>query len=324
MGACGPAIAYPCRVIRRRALLVGLLAAALTAGASPAQAMTPPSSGWSPYDRPLTPDVLARELESVLFTVSCGGLTATGWSADAVDDTAGEWDSVLITTPEVGRACMTTTPIVVQGSTPFSAKGFNADRAAGLVLLSGDLPYIDWDFVPMPRVNQWVAIAARSASGVPLPMLERRITQVGDDTFTVDAPIEADYVGAPVVDNLGRSLGILNAPGAEITGSPQYCASLFICTDPARVWWDITAPSGVRKAKAVGGKRSVTVTWKAAASDGGAEVAYWYRVGTGDWEYAETFRVTVKARTGTLVSVTIGTVNAAGPGPMVTVAARAK
>ena len=288
--------------------------------------MTPSAGtpGWSPYERPSTPDVLAQELESVLFTVTCGGLTATGWSADVFDDTAGDWDSVVVTTPGVGRACLTTTPIVTQGSTPWTARGYNADGAAGLVQLLGDVPYIDWDFVPMPRVNQWVGIAARSASGAPLPMLERRITQVGDDTFTVDVPIDADYVGAPVIDNRGRSLGMLTAAGTLITGSPQYCDRLFYCTDPARVWWDITAPSGVRNAKAVGGKRSVVVTWKAAASDGGADVAYWYRVGTGDWAYADTFTVTVKARTGTRVSVTIGTVNAAGPGPMVTVSAKAK
>ncbi len=187
-----------------------------------------------------------------------------------------------------------------------------------------DRPAIDWDFVPMPRVDQWVAIDARDAAGEPLPMLSRRIVSVGDDTFAVDGPVGADYLGAPVVDNTARVLGVMTAAGVEVTGMPQVCSTLFACTDPSKVWWDISAPSQPRNVQVRGGKGKVTVSWKPAASDGGAEVAYWYRVGLGRWIYSDTFSVTVKARKGAEVTVSVQSVNAAGPGPMVTRTARVR
>ena len=155
-------------------------------------------------------------------------------------------------------------------------------------------------------------------------MLERRIITVGADTFTVDQPIDAAYLGAPVVDNMGRALGMVTSAGTEVTGAPQFCAHLFDCTDPSKVWWDITAPSAVTNPKAVGGKRTVTVTWQPVADDGGAEVAYWYRIGKGQWTFNDTFRVGVAAKPRARVSVTIVAINDAGPGPSTTVSAKAK
>ena len=283
----------------------------------------PPKDGWSPLDPPSMPEIFAREFQSVLYTVTCNGLTATGWSADGADDTAGPWDTTILTTSPVAIACFEAPgrAMALQGDDTLAIEPYNY---WGIVRGQGNQAYIDWDFVPMPRVGQWVGVGARSADGAPLPLLERRIVTVGADTFTVDQPIDAAYVGAPVVDNMGRALGMVTTAGIEVTGSPQFCAHLFACTDAGKVWWDITAPSAVTNAKAVGGKRTVTVTWQPVADDGGAEVGYWYRIGKGEWKFNDTFRVVVSAKPRTRVSITLLPINDAGPGPLTTVSARAK
>ena len=68
----------------------------------------------------------------------------------------------------------------------------------------------------------------------------------------------------------------------------------------------------------------ITVTWKPVASDGGDPVNYFSSVNGGPWTEASSFSVTVKARKGTTVTVSVQSVNAAGPGPTVTRSAKAK
>ena len=287
--------------------------------------MTP---GWSPIDPPADRAALAETLAEVTYAVSCGGVTATGWSADVYDDPAAGILSILVTTSAVSASC-TSNPAALrvrQGTLTLEARPWTYSPASGVgTLVSGvDLPYIDWDFVPTPRVGQWVGIAARGVTGESLPLLERRIATVGIDTFTLNAAVGEEYVGAPVVDNQGRALGTMTAAGAVVTGAPTFCGELFVCTDPTRVWWDITAPSEVTDVKAVAGRGFVTFTWKAAASDGGAPASYWYRVGTGPVTLADRFRVKVPARKGQRVTIAISTINEAGPGPTVTITARAR
>lgn len=312
----------------RRSLLAGLIAAALVAVASPALAMTPKAvtPGWSPLTPPSDLALYEASYPFVLYSIACGDMSATGWSADFADDTA--FATILVTTAPVARACLDApgSLVVRQGSEIVEARPWNADPAVGLGLVAvvPDSSAVDWDFVPTPRVGQWVGIDARAATGERLPMLQRRIVSVGEDTFTLDAPVGPEYVGAPVADNLARVLGTMTAPGAQVTGMPPVCATLFACTDPSKVWWDISAPSAPRNVRAVGGKGSVTATWKAVASTGGDEVAYWYRIDQGRWTYTEKFKVIVTARKGTKVTVSIQSVNKAGPGPIVTVSAKAK
>lgn len=313
----------------RRALAVTLLAAALVAASTPALArpasVTP---GWSPSDPPADPTALAAELAETTFAVSCGSATATGWSADVYDDSAVGVLSALVTTSTVSAACAANPSAlrVRQGEITLEARPWTYNTASGVgTLVSAvDLPYIDWDFVPAPRPRQWVGIAARGVDGAALPLLEARIVTVGTDTLTLDAAVDASYVGAPVVDNQGRALGMMTAAGTVVTGAPQFCNQLFVCTDPARVWWDITAPSAPRNVTASAGKGRVTVTWKPAASDGGAEADYRYSVNGGPWTEASRFSVTVKARKGVSVTVSVQAVNAAGWGPTVTRTARAR
>lgn len=320
----------------RRALLVGLLAASLVAVAGPAVATTPQSvspktvtPGWSPLDPPADRAALVAELAEVTYAVSCGGVTATGWSADVFDDTAPEsWKALLVTTSAVSGACASSpeAPVVRQGVLAFEARplGYGAAHGVGTIEVRQDRPYIDWDFVPTPRAGQWVGLAARGVDGGALPMLERRIATVGADNFTMDSPVDSAYVGAPVVDNRGRALGVMTAAGTAVTGAPVFCDELFDCTDPTRVWWDIAAPSAPRSVKASAGKGRVTVTWKPAASDGGAPATYFYSVDGGPWIEASRFAVTVKARKGVSVSVSVQGVNAAGWSPKVTRTARAR
>ncbi len=238
------------------------------------------------------------------------------------------WKAILVTTSAMSAACATTPAAlrVRQGALTIEARPFlsSTARGVGTIDLKPDLPYIDWDFVPKPRPDQWVGIAARGVDGEVLPMLERRITVVGTDSFTLNSPVDATYVGAPVVDNTGRGLGTVIAAGSVVTGAPVYCGEIFICTDPTRVWWDITAPSVPRDVKATAGKGRVTVTWKAAESDGGAEAEYRYSVNGAPWIKTDAFKVTVKARKGERVVVSVGTVNSAGPGPTKIVSARAR
>ena len=313
----------------RRALAVTLLAAALVAASTPALArpasVTP---GWSPSDPPADRAALAETLAEVTYAVACGSVTATGWSADVFDDSAVGILSALVTTSTVSGACAAnpTALRVRQGEVTLEARPWTYNPASGVgTLVSAvDLPYIDWDFVPTPRPQQWVGVAARGIGGGMLPMLERRITSVGTDTFTLNAAVDAAYVGAPVVDNRGRALGVITSAGTLVTGTPQFCNQLFECTDSTRVWWDITAPSAPRDVKATAGKGRVTVTWKAAASDGGAPADYLYSVNGGPWTEASRFTVTVKARKGVSVTVSVQAVNAAGWGPTVTRTARAR
>ena len=307
-----------------------LLAAALVAASTPALArpasVTP---GWSPSDPPADRAALVAELAEVTYAVSCGSVTVTGWSADVFDDTAPEsWKAILVTTSAVSGACASTPEALVvrQGTLAFEARplGYGAAHGVGTIEVRQDRPYIDWDFVPTPRVGQWVGIAARGIDGEPLPMLEHRITSVGTDSLALDAAVGEEYVGAPVVDNRGRALGVITAAGRAVTGAPVFCDGLFDCTDPTQVWWDITAPSAPRSVKASAGKGRVTVTWKPAASDGGAPATYFYSVDDGPWTEATRFSVTVRARKGVSVTVSVQGVNAAGWSPKVTRTARAR
>ena len=293
-------------------------------------AMTPKTvtPGWSPSDPPADRAALVETLAEVTYAASCGSVTATGWSADVYDDSASGVLSALVTTATMSRACAANPAAlrVRQGEIALEARPWTYNPATGVGTLVSevDLPYIDWDFVPTPRVGQWVGIAARGIDGAPLPMLERRVTAVGADSFTLNSPVDATYVGAPVVDNQGRALGMVPAAGPIVTGAPQFCYELFICTDPTRVWWDITAPSVPRDVKATSGKGRVTVTWKPAASDGGAKADYRYSLNGGPWTYTFGFSVTVKARRGVTVTVSVQSFNAAGWGPTKTVSARAR
>ena len=284
--------------------------------------------GWSPSDPPTDRAALAARLAEVTYAASCGGVTATGWSADVYDDSATGVLSALVTTATMSRACAANPPAlrVRQGEIALEARPWTYNPATGVGTLVSevDLPYITWDFVPTPRVGQWVGIAARGIDGASLPMLEGRIAAVGTDTFTLNAAVGEEYVGAPVVDNQGRALGMVTAAGSVVTGAPQFCYELFICTDPTRVWWDITAPSVPRDVKATSGKGRVTVTWKPAFSDGGAETFYRYSVNGGPWIDTSRFSITVKARKGVSVTVSVQSFNAAGWGPTKIVSARAR
>ena len=54
------------------------------------QSVTPKTviPGWSPSDPPAYRAALAARLAEVTYAVSCGNVTATGWSADVADDPA--------------------------------------------------------------------------------------------------------------------------------------------------------------------------------------------------------------------------------------------
>lgn len=312
-------------------IIAALAATAVTAGAlltaTPALAMTPRAvtPGWNPVDPPTDPAGFAFGFPYVLYTVSCGSLTATGWSADVADDT--NFRAMLVTTSDVATACALQpgTLVVKQGddTVPASPWVFDAARGFGSIAVVPNEAFIDWDFVPTPTAGQWVALQGRAADGSPLPMLERRITAVGTDTFTIDEPVGAEYLGAPVVDNMARGLGVVTRSGIDITGAPQFCDTLFYCTDPTRVWWDITAPSVPRGVKAKAGKGRITFRWKPVADDGGDDVAYWYRIGSHAPLPTDRFAVTFTARKGQRVKFSVVAVNHAGPGPTVTIYAKA-
>lgn len=302
-------------------------AAVVGAVAMPAQAMTPRTSGWKASNPPADLARFAEAFPSLLYTVSCRGVTATGWSAGFQDDPVGDWDTILFTTAEVGAACegAPLSVVVRQGDQTFVAAVWLADASGTTIAVQGDHAASSWDFVPTPRVGQWVAVAARAVDGAPLPMIQSHVTSVGDSSFSVATTISAEYAGAPVLDNTGRALGFVSRGGTEISGTPAYCESLVpSCTDPSRVWWDITAPSAVRQPKATGAKGSVTVTWKPVASTGGAPVTYNYSVNGGAWLKAPRLRVVIPAAKGTVVTVVIQAINQAGYGPSRTVVAEAR
>ena len=320
--------AYPRCVSPRRVTLALIAAVALAAGLlGAAPAMAKPVvvvPAWNPVDPPADVAVFAEELSQALYGISCGGVSATGWSADAADDTRMGWKTSFLTSSAVTLGCIATVARQRDDTVEAFYSRTDASARASVFGATEDLPYIDWDFVPTPQAGQWVGVGARSADGAVLPMVERRIVEVGTDIFTVDGPIDRAYLGAPVVDNMGRALGMVTEAGTVITGAPKFCASLFVCTDATKVWWDITAPSGVRKLTATPGKGSVTFSWMPVASDGGDDVGYWYRVGQGAWLNTEEFSVKVKARKGKRVTIFVWTVNRAGLGPQLSVSASAR
>lgn len=307
--------------------LAALLAAALVLPVAPALAMTPQRTpGWNPASPPAQRDVFDWRMARALYRVSCGDVSATGWSADASEDAQAGIRATLVTT--ASAACIGRPGDVRawRKDTTVSVTPYGLDRTGriGTLVAAEDLGFIDWDFVPTPRVGQWVGIGAAAPDGTLLPMREQRIVSVDADTFTLDAPLGEEYVGAPVVDNQARVLGMVTTAGARITGAPQFCADLFVCTDPSKVWWDITAPSAPVDLRVTPGKGRVTFAWKPVADTGGDEVAYWYRVGSGVDIKTDTFRVTVKARKGQRVTLSVIGVNQAGNGPSVTKSAKAK
>ena len=292
--------------------------------------MTPKAviPGWNPSDPPRDRAAFDAQMGATVYAVSCRGVHATGWASSMPDDTTYDWRSMLVTTSEASRACSTTRSdlVVRQGSDTFPAYPWIHGTATGVGSIAM-IPYrigAYWDGTPRPRLGQWVGIGGRASDGTMLPILERRIVAIGATSFTLNEAVGADYLGSPVADNTMRILGSLTHAGSEVTGAPVYCIDLFSCADDTNVWRDITAPSAVTNAKATAGKGRVTVTWKAAADDGGAQVAYWYRVGERAWKKTDTFRVTVKARKGQRLTIALGTVNDAGPGPTVIVSAKAK
>lgn len=310
--------------------LGALLAAALLIPATPALAMTPRVQipGWNPADAPFARAAFDEQLGDAVYAVTCRDVSATGWASSMRDDTTYDWRSMLVTTAAVSTACADTRAdlIVRQEAETFPAYPFNVGSSTGLGSIAV-IPYVTgvyWDLTPTPRVGQWVAIGARAADGTLLPILERRVSTVSSSMFTVDEAVGADYLGAPVVDNKMRVLGTLTSAGVEVTGSPVYCGVLFVCENPSRAWWDITAPSVARDVKATGGKGRVTVTWKVAAYDGGDAVTYSYSVNGGPWVKTTAFKVTVKALKGQRVTIAVGTVNYAGAGPTEIVSARAR
>ena len=307
--------------------LGALLAAALLIPATPALAMTiQVTPGWNPADPPSDLAAFDARMGEVVYRVSCGGFSASGWSADAFDDDSRSIGSVIVTTSSAACSGVPGDIRVWRDDTTLPLIGLLNSPAIGLgsAISPVDTPYIDWDFVPSPRVGQWVGIAAAAADGTLLPIRAQRITAVDTDSFTLDGAIGEEYVGAPVVDNQARVLGVVARAGTRITGTPLFCQDLFTCTDPTRVWWDITAPSAARDVKAAPGKGRVTVTWKSAASIGGDTVTYSYSVAGGPWIVDDDFRVIVKARKGQRVTVEVAVANAAGSGPTVRVSARAK
>lgn len=313
----------------RRALAVTLLAAALVAASTPAlarpAAVTP---GWSPSDPPGIRAAFDAQMSAAVYAVSCRGVTATGWASSMRDDTTYDWRTMLVTTSAVSTACSTTRDdlIVRQGSEALPAYPWIFGSSTGLGSIAV-IPYragVYWDRAPSPRVGQWVGIGGRASDGTLLPILERRIVAVGSASFTLDKAVDGQYLGAPVADSQMRVLGSLTRAGSEVTGSPVYCEALFDCADPSRAWWDISVPSAPRDVTATAGKGRVTVTWKPAASDGGAKADYRYSVNGGPWMDASRYTVTVKARKGVSVTVSVQSFNAAGWGPTVTRTARVR
>lgn len=323
----------PC-VSPRRSLLAGLMVVALAAASSPAVAgpalaMTPKmvTPGWSPSDPPRNRAAFDMQMSAVLYAVSCRTESATGWASSMVDDTSYDWRSMLVTTSTVSTACIDTRDelVVRQGTETFPAYSWTTGSSSGLGSIAV-IPYVTgayWDESPMPRSGQWVAIGGRAPDGALLPILERRVVAVGESTFSINESVGSDYLGAPVVDNLMRVLGTLTEAGKTVTGSPVYCGVLFECEEPNQAWRDITAPSVPRSVKASAGKGRVTVTWKPALSDGGDGANYRYSVNGGPWIDASKFSITVKARKGVSVTVSVQSFNAAGWGPTVTRTARA-
>lgn len=321
---------FPRRALAVTLLAAAIVAAALVAAASPALAMTSKTvtPGWSPSDPPRIRAAFDAQMSAAVYAVSCRDVTATGWASSMVDDTTYDWRTMLVTTSGVSTACADTRSnlMVRQASETFPAYSWIVGSSTGLGSIAV-IPYRPgayWDQTPSPRVGQWVGIGGRASDGTMLPILERRITAVGSTSFTLNEAVGAGYLGAPVADNLMRILGSLTRAGTEVTGSPVYCEVLFLCTDPDRAWWDITAPSAARDVKATAGKGRVTVTWKPAASDGGAEVDYRYSINGGPWMDTSRYAVTVKARKGMTVTVRVESFNAAGWGPSVTVSKKAR
>jgi hypothetical protein len=165
----------------------------------------------------------------------------------------------------------------------------------------------------------------------------------GDGQATVSWKAPADDGGDEifaydVYDNTGRRVcvaleGALSCTATGLTNGTAYTFTVIpfnragdgFTSASSKSVTPRKAPGAVTKPRAVGVAGGVRVTWAVPASKGGARVTgYEYRVGDGRWQKTSDTSVTIRAKAGERVSVTIRAMSAVGPGPQSVASARAK
>jgi hypothetical protein len=120
-------------------------------------------------------------------------------------------------------------------------------------------------------------------------------------------------------------LGLANGTAYTFTVIPYNRAGDGFTSAPSATVTPVGPPSAVTKARAIGVKGGVRVTWAAPESTGGSRITgYEYRVGSGRWMTTRATSITVKARPGSKVTVAVRALNSAGWGASTTVTAKSR
>ena len=249
-----------------------------------------PLAAWDPGAAPSRLTDFADRINESVVTVYCQDGLGSGWSAavnliEEHEDLG--YKSYVITNFHVIEECVYegTRDIEIRRdgvSYPAFVHTWNEENDLGALLTTAELPPLSWDGNPRPRIGQWVA-AFGSPFGLTGSMTTGSVSYVEDNALTSTAPINPGNSGGPLVDNLGRVVGINTATiiGGNsvgiVQGAPQLCVEIFDC-DPAgpAVWLDGDTPGAPVGVTARQTKRGVSVTWTAPQDDGGQPILAYF------------------------------------------------
>jgi hypothetical protein len=305
--------------------LISLLLSAVSIGPTQADAR----AAWDPYSAPTDLGGLGQRIGQSVVTLYCGKTAVSAWSADIrISSEAAQagYKSYLLTTYSAMSPCMYEGKRFVEmRHRGIESLGYvwSWDKSSGLaaVFTNQVVTPLKWNGNPRPVNGQWVA-AVGSAFGSGQSLSTGAVNSVELRAFRATIAVPTSSSGAPVVDNLGRVIGMAtdraSVGGTYMAGTPLLCVDLIECARPLDVWAVITPPGPPTGVTAVGGVGSATVSWSAPVSNGGSAITSFTAVanpGGARCVSSSTRCVVTGLSAGTSYTFTVFASNAMGDGP---------
>ena len=257
--------------------------------------ITERSGAWDPSAAPQRLTDFVERINKSVVTVFCRNGLGSGWAAatrlpqSALDS---GYKRFIVTNAHVIQGCTQESAQYIeirQNGVAYPARvwNWNWDQDLAAVVTTAELPVLQWDDVPKPRVGQWVA-AFGSPFGLAGSATFGYVSFVGNIDLISSAPINRGNSGGPLVDNEGRVVGI-NTAGIDgtnsigiVQGTPLMCGTTHIC-DGTTPWLSGATPSAPLGVTLRQEGTDIVVTWSAPKSDGGQSIyKYTASVGPGD------------------------------------------
>lgn len=259
-------------------------------GASKMQPRSESPTAWDPSSAPPRLTDFVEKINKSVVTVYCGRSLGSAWAAETgmrEEWIASGYRRYLITNAHVIQGCTSQSTMYIevkQNGITYPARVWSWDWDLDLagIVTTADIPELEWDRSPRPRVGQWVA-----AFGSPLGLAGSAtfgyVSYVGNNDLISSAPINPGNSGGPLVDNEGRVIGI-NTAGIDgtngigiVQGTPLMCLTTHICRDGTTVWLSGTTPSAPKDVIATQENGGALVSWSQPTTDGGQPISR-YRV----------------------------------------------